>query len=444
VAAGAIALCCSAGVAGQSGLVISDEERTPLLCLAACFLLFVAVVLLQMSPLAPYTASAWYYAKAAELLGQAHEAVPSLAVDASRDALLKCLACAGIFLVARALFHDRQWARLLLMTFVLSGALEVSYAIYAEATTRSCYVGNYLKKEGTFLVWQDHCLMSGTFVGSNSFGCFVGMALVAVIALLFDGRRSPRLALRPAEDEFDHEGGGLAEWLSGGKLVWLAFALYLLGGALFSASRAGVAATVAGVGAIGYLLARGSSRRRVGRVAIIGVVVGVIILGVAGGAFFKKMSGLFNLANLNRVVIWDRSLAMVAESPWLGWGLGTYSDVYAIHQPASIPQPNDKAHSTPLEFAVELGGPGAVAAIASALLPWGVGLMGALRRRRRRYLAAAAFAVPGVAMLHSTVDFSLQIPAIAFAVSALLGMGWAQTFATSEPELPQASFAPEP
>jgi hypothetical protein len=39
-----------------------------------------------------------------------------------------------------------------------------------------------------------------------------------------------------------------------------------------------------------------------------------------------------------------------------------------------------------------------------------------------------AFAASMVPILHSTVDFSLQIPAIGFVVSALLGLGWAQSF----------------
>jgi hypothetical protein len=41
--------------------------------------------------------------------------------------------------------------------------------------------------------------------------------------------------------------------------------------------------------------------------------------------------------------------------------------------------------------------------------------------------------------LHSLVDFSLQMPAIGFVVSALLGMGWAHSF--SSDEKPQRSFA---
>jgi O-antigen ligase len=442
VAVGAFGLCCAAGFAGTEALVVSDNERTALLVLAACFLFFLVVVLLQMSPLAPATASAWYYAKAAQLLRTTGQAVvPSLAVDASRDALLKCIACATIFLVARVLFRDHVWARLLLLVVGLSAAIEVSYAIYAEATTRSCYLGSYLKKQGSFEAWNDHCLMSGTFVGSNSFGCFVGMALVAVLALLFDRRQSFRHS-RHRDDEFDEPGEGLAVWMSGRKLALLALALYLLGGTLFSASRAGVASTFVCVVALGYLLARGAVSWRTARTAIAGIMVGIAILGIAGGAFFTKMSGLLNTGNLNRVVIWRQSIGMIAESPWLGWGLGSYADVYAIHQPVSIPQPNDKAHSTPLELAVELGVPGALAAIASGVLPLGVCLFGALRRRRRRYLPAAAFAVSGVAMLHSTVDFSLQIPAIAFVVSALLGLGWAQAFGQSEPVL-RRTFASE-
>jgi hypothetical protein len=59
-------------------------------------------------------------------------------------------------------------------------------------------------------------------------------------------------------------------------------------------------------------------------------------------------------------------------------------------------------------------------------------LRGCWRRRTDRYLAAVAFAASTVAILHSVVDFSLQIPAIGFVVSALLGLGWAQAFRRTE------------
>jgi len=65
-------------------------------------------------------------------------------------------------------------------------------------------------------------------------------------------------------------------------------------------------------------------------------------------------------------------------------------------------------------------------------VPLVVCLRGCWRRRTDRYLPAVAFAASMVAILHSVVDFSLQIPAIGFVVSALLGLGWAQAFRRTE------------
>jgi hypothetical protein len=78
---------------------------------------------------------------------------------------------------------------------------------------------------------------------------------------------------------------------------------------------------------------------------------------------------------------------------------------------------------------VELGLIAAIPAMAVVALPWAICLRGAWRRRlSSRYLPAGAFAIAAVPILHSTIDFSLQMPAIGFVTSAVLGMGWAQAF----------------
>jgi hypothetical protein len=437
VVVGLLGLLCAAGVGGREGLKVSTEESTPLLLLGAAFLFFVAVVVLQMSSFAPESESASLYAKAGGLLHQALTPIPSLSVDASRDALLRCLACGLLFLIARVLFRDRQWAKWLLLVFVVSAAIVVTYAVFMHVTKGSCYVGSFLKKEGQYTPGE-RCVMSGTFVGSNNFGCFAGMALVASLALLFDGRRSRR---QDEELEFGEEPNPIAEWLTGWRVTMGGLSLYFAGGLLLSASRAGVAATVAGIAALLYLLRRGRRRISFTKLAIIFVVISVAVLFLAGAAFLHKTAGLGNVGNLNRVVIWLASFNAFLQAPWLGWGLGTYNDIYAIHQPISIPLPNDKAHSTPLEFLVEMGIIGALPAFAACVLPWAICLLGGLRRQGERELPAAAFAIAAVAILHSMVDFSLQMPAIAFVVSAVLGLGWAQSF--SHPEKPQRSFARE-
>jgi O-Antigen ligase len=428
---GVLAAVVAVGLGTHRGFEVSDAERKPLLALAACFVLFVLFGLFQMSTMAPLSASAWLYEAAARLLGSAHAPVPDLAIDAARNTLLKCLSCGAIFLMARALCRDRDRARLLLLMFVAGAVLVVAYGVLMQVTTHSCYLGGYLKKVGPYDPATGRCVMSGTFVSSNSFGSYCGMGMVAAMALIFAGRR--RKGDMPyGYDEDDEE--SLIASVTGFRVTMLAACLLLLGGLLFSASRAGLAATLASAAALAVLMLRGRWRSRpdLMRIAVaVSIVVGVTVLVIAGNAIVDKAIRASDGGD--RMQIWRASLQAVSLSPWLGWGLGSFADIYAIVQPASLPIPNDLAHSTPLETMVEVGVPMALVGFAIVLIPWGVSFYGALTRRRaHRYLPGAAFAVAAVAILHSMVDFSLQMPAIGFVVSAMLGMGWAQAFGRRE------------
>ena len=431
VMVGALAALVAAGVGTRQGFEVSEAERKPLLALVACFGFFVLFGLFQMSTLAPLSGSAWLYEAAARLLGSAHAPVPDLAIDAARNTLLKCLTCGAIFLTARALCRDRERARLLLLIFIAGAVLVVAYGVLMQVTTHSCYLGSYLKKVGAYDPTTGRCVMSGTFVSSNSFGCYCGMGMVAAMALIFAGRR--RKGDMPyGYDEDDEE--GIVASLTGFRVTMLAVCLLLLGGLLYSASRAGLAATLASAAALAVMMLRGRWRSRPDLVRIfvwVSVVVGIIVLVIAGNTIVDKAIRASDGGD--RMQIWRASLQAVRMSPWLGWGLGSFADIYAIVQPMTLPIPNDLAHSTPLETMVEVGVPMAVVGFAIVLIPWGVSLYGALTRRRaHRYLPGAAFAVAAVPILHSMVDFSLQMPAIGFVVSALLGMGWAQAFGRRE------------
>jgi O-antigen ligase len=425
VAVAGIAIVAALGLGPRRGLPIGVGEGWPIAILAAGFVLMIGVALLQMSTLAPQTASASFYAKAAEVLGHAHAPVPSLAVDASFYVLLRCLACGLIFCIARTFCRNERRARFLLMVLLVSAFLVMIYG-FLGLSNHSCFLGSYLKKQGSYSPEFDRCIMSGTFVNSNSFGCFVGMAVIAAIALALRERRADARAAQELG-----EGRHILDRVTGWRLTLLALALFFAGGLLFSGSRAAFAATVASFVLLAVLLLRGRlhSRRQLGGVLIgLGIVGGLFIL-LAGGALIQKTSSSSSGARVDRGVIWQTTLQAIGESPWLGWGLGSFPDIYAVHQPTQIPLANDKAHSTPLETILELGIPGGAVAMATVLLPWVMAVRAAWRRRHRRYLTAAAFAVSAVPIFHSTVDFSLQMPAIAFFVSALLGMGWAQAFA---------------
>jgi O-antigen ligase len=423
-----LAIVAATGFGSRHGLGIALGEGRPIAVLITCFAAMIGIAVLQMSSFTPQTASASFYAKAAQTLGRAHAPVPSLAIDASLNALLRCLACGLIFALARAFCVDERRARQLLFVLLASALLVTIYA-FLQLPNHSCFVGNYLKKQGDYMAQYDRCVMSGTFVNSNSFGCFLGMAVVAASALILGERRTGgRTATELGE------GSHVLDRVTGSRLAMMALALLFVGGLLFSGSRAAFAATVVSSILLGVLLLRGRvrSRRHLAGILIGAGVIGGLVIVLAGGALVQKVSRSSPGSTVDRFIIWQTTLRAIEESPWLGWGLGSFPDIYAVVQPPQIPLANDKAHSTPLETVLELGAPGGIVAMAMVLLPWAVAGRAAWRRRRRRYLPVAAFAVSAVPILHSTVDFSLQMPAIAFFVSALLGMGWARAFVSMD------------
>ncbi len=418
-----IPIACGLGARGGHGVIAA--ERLPLAVLAGCWIFFMAFGLWQMTSWTPRSGDAWLFEKAAAILGDAHAPVPALAADLARNSLLRCLACALIFLAARAICRDRDNARWLLVALVASGVVVVSYGLAMQVSTHSCYVGSFLKKQHEYNV-IDYCLMSGTFVSSNSFACYMGMAVIASVALLFSGKGRKS---NPPYGHDEEEDVRLIDWFTGARVVQLAAIFLMLGGMLMSASRAGFAATAAGGVAFGLLLMRGrwKSRPDLGRVFFAGLAVFVVIGVIAGSALLTKFADASD--SFSRLRIWYVALKAIWLSPWLGWGLGGFADIYTILQPESILIPNNLAHSTPLEVVVELGVIASIPAMAVVALPWAICLRGALRRRLSyRYLPVAAFAIAAVPILHSTIDFSLQMPAIGFVTSAMLGMGWAQAF----------------
>lgn len=425
-----LAIWHALGLGIIDGHAIRSAERAPLMVLVVCFVLVVVAGIVQISPLVPASWRPELYARAASVLGHPIEAIISINADASRAALMKIAAAGAIFVMARATFRDRRRARLFLILFLATAILVTAYGLLMQATNGSCYVFNYSKRSDLAPPGRQYlCALSGTFVNSNSYAAYAGMALVVALGLIFSRRPvnsepSGGFATRPS----------LAAWLTGDRAVYMAMSLLLFGGLLLSESRAGFGATVLGAILLGIALLRGRrpSRPGVGWALAVAILFGAALVVITGSAFFHKMSGLADQDILGRFRIWQLSVAAIRQSPWLGWGLGTFPDLYPLFQPADLQIGNDKAHSTVLEWMLDLGIPPAICGFATVLVPIAVCLRGCWRRRTDRYLPAVAFAAAMVAILHSVVDFSLQIPAITFLVSALLGLGWAQAFRRTE------------
>jgi O-antigen ligase len=421
---GLLAVWQALGVGFDEGQYVRAAEWRPLALVVLCFLVVVAMGILQISPAVPASWTADLYRRAAEALGHPIAAVISVNADASRAILIKIAACGAVFAMARTTCRSPARAKLLLVIFLVSATLVTTYGLVMQATNGSCYTFGYSKRPDLAPPGRQYtCALSGTFINSNSYAAFAGMVLVVALGLVLARDRAGK-----PRDLAD--AGGLAAWLTGARAVYLAVSLLLFGGLLLSESRAGFGATVLGCILLSALLLRGRwpSRPAIAWVMVGAILVAAVLALVTGSAFFSKMGKLSEEDVVSRFRVWQVVIAAIRQAPWLGWGLGSFPDLYSLLQPPDLQFPNDKAHSTPLEWVMEIGMPGALGVFAMIAIPLGVCLRGCWRRRTDRYLPAVAFAGALVPMLHSSIDFSLQMPAIGLMVAALLGMGWAQAF----------------
>jgi hypothetical protein len=117
----------------------------------------------------------------------------------------------------------------------------------------------------------------------------------------------------------------------------------------------------------------------------------------------------------------------IREFPVLGTGLGTFREVFpALRGSADTTGTWNEAHSSPLQFALEMGVPLAVAFSLLAFYLAGTLAVGTLHRRRYADLPLCGLAALTVGLLHSFLDFSLQVSGYALPWAGLIAIGLAQ------------------
>jgi hypothetical protein len=84
-----------------------------------------------------------------------------------------------------------------------------------------------------------------------------------------------------------------------------------------------------------------------------------------------------------------------------------------------------------------MGIPIATLVVVAWIVVFAVLIRGALIRRRDLVIPVAALAVAILAVLHSLIDFTLQIPGYAIVAMALIGTGLAQSLAVSGDKTPE-------
>jgi putative inorganic carbon (HCO3(-)) transporter len=378
----------------------------------ALFAAWLAVVLVQIVPL--------------PLEWVAAVSPASADPEASRVFMLKSLAYILAFCLTLVLVHDRDRLRTLTFVLVGSGLAQAIYASFMHLT------GTDFELFYTPLAHSQHTI--GTFVNRNHLAGYLEMTLAIGIGAMIATLRSGS-GTRTWRQRFRD----WLAWTISPKILLRAMLVVMVIALVMTRSRMGNAAffsSTLAAGVLGLLLSRHATRQTVALLASL-IVIDIFIVGSWFGV--EKVVQRIEHTTMYRTAVPGEesmeeraepglhSLEILRAYPWLGSGGGTFYVAFPEHRQKDIIGFFDHAHNDYAQFASETG-------------VVGIGLLGLLvlgtlfialktqHQRQDELSRGVAFGVSmGIIslMIHSWVDFNLQIPANALTFVVMLAMGWA-------------------
>jgi O-antigen ligase len=332
------------------------------------------------------------------------------------------LACVLALICGLIIGTDRDRARQVLQVVAWSGAVYAAYGILSFLI------------EPTMLLWREKEAylenLTGTFVNRNTAAAYFGSCAVVWLTLLMEKvsrhlRTHPIVWKRVPAQILSHTPRAVTLCFS--MLFVCLMAMFLTG------SRAGVLLSlfVLVVTFVVYFRRDLPQGKGIWSALAGSASAALVLLQFMGGVVSTRFD-LQGLAAEGRLAAYRSTLKMILDYPWFGSGLGTFAWAFPAYRSSGISMRGvwDIAHSTPLELAAEVGLPLAGAVALGWLVILAVLVHGIRARRRDAIIPLAAFCVSIIAILHSCVDFSLQIPGYAIVIFALVGAGLAQSFET--------------
>jgi O-antigen ligase len=323
--------------------------------------------------------------------------------------------------------RNRDRAKYLFNAIIIAGSL---YALYGFA------LGIFGTTQYNLFYARplDRLYFAGPFVLHNSFATFEGLAAICAIAQLME-RAGERIV---ASKGFKRWLQTSVQFLFGAGAPIVLATMLTVSALIASASRGGAFSTlcalIAMAGLIVFAMRRSANRKWVliGAAGVTLLLLGLVWL--SGDTLAERFGQLLDAGNTDtiRIALWAATRRMIVNAPLLGLGLGTFQDAYPMYATQPLPFIMDKAHSDYLEFAAGLGLPAALcwwSAILWSAIQMGKGVFA---RRKDRIYPLVGLGATVLVAVHSAVDFSLQIPAVAICFSSLLGIGLAQSYSTQK------------
>ena len=262
----------------------------------------------------------------------------------------------------------------------------------------------------------------GGFVNRNHFAGYLELCLslglgVLIASLTGEVARTRRQLLR-----------NVVAWILSPKMHLRLALLVMVVGLVLSRSRMGNTAffvSMLATGAIGLLLSRRATRSMVILLASL-VIIDVFIVGAYFGVqrVVDRIEQTRIETERNQVPL---AIGVVKDFPVFGSGLGSFYVVFPRYKDADLaPGFYDEAHNDYVQFAAEAGLVGVTLLGLLVLLSF----LAALRAHRlhsdplMRGISFGSMMGIIALMIHSWVDFNLQIPANALTFMLVLAFGW--------------------
>ncbi|WP_333689101.1 O-antigen ligase family protein [Methylococcus capsulatus] len=402
------AVCCLLHAHGRLPLTMPFRRARPALLLIGASVVW-----------AGFQGAPWFSDLADELLPRAARVYPdarrvdpdlpsSFSTDPyyTRLAALKGAAYLILFALILLLTRSRERIRWLAYAIVACGVFE---ALYGSAKSLTGLEFGFFGRE------VGRSVAVGTFVNRNHLAGLLEMTLAVGVGLLIAGR-------------FSSPGGNWRDWLRGAATFLLSdkaplrIAVVIMAiGLVLTRSRmgnVGFAVSLSVTGAVYLLLAR-SSRFSSGLVVAILSSIMLVDLVIVGSYFgieevARRLEQTTVVEASNRVDLYDYAVPYVLDYLPFGAGAGSFVASFLPYGGAEV------------EFLGEWGVVGWLPMALAVLLSLGAAGL-ALRERQDSLLRATGIgSFMGIValLIHSFVDFNLQIPANAGFFTVLLAMGW--------------------
>jgi O-antigen ligase len=346
------------------------------------------------------------------------------------DTLLGCFKLAAYlaaFGLAAYAFEARERKTVLAPGLIVLGSLEAAYGIVQ-------YLTGYQKIFGfTKQFYTEDA--TGTYINHNHFAGFLELVIPFAAMMVF--YNLPSRSSRGITERQRGRAGGYSPSLHPRVLFYAFLVILLLIAVVFSRSRMGIFSVLASLILMAFLGQLGGGRRAWMVITLL-VIAGAMTYAIWIGldpviSRFEALtpSGLEN--PYGRAAIWKQASGIIRDYPAVGTGLGTFVVAFRRYQTSSLDVVIDHAHNDYVEVATDTGILGAgllFIPIMGLLIKMILACAGA-RSAYRRSVLLACIGSTAALLIHSTMDFNLQIPANALLFAVVLGIGSKATYSTA-------------